>query len=71
MRDRNGIHYSNASADSQESNTGQAVGVAQTLLMCVAVSHGFGKSDVLETHGQIHMGEKASPYVPTLTVRLY
>lgn len=55
----------------QESNAGQVVGVAQTLLMCVAVSHGFGKSAVLETHGQIHKGEKASPYVPTFTMRLY
>lgn len=57
--------------NSQESNSGQVVGVAQTLLMCVAVSHGFGKSDVLETHGQIHTGEKASLYVPTLIIRLY
>lgn len=55
----------------EESNAGQVVGVAQTLLMCVAVSHGFGKSAVLETHGQIHTGEKASPYVPTFTMRLY
>lgn len=53
-----------------ESNAGQVVGVAQTLLMCVAVSHGFGKSAVLETYGQIHTGEKASPYVPTSTMPL-
>jgi len=53
------------------SNAGQVVGVAQTLLMCVAVSHGFGKSAVLETHGQIHKGEKAGLYLPTLIMRLY
>lgn len=43
-----------------KSNAGQVVGVAQTLLMCVAVSNGLGKSAVLETYGQIHTGEKAS-----------
>jgi hypothetical protein len=53
-----------------ESNAGQVVGVAQTLLMCVAVSHGFGKSAVLETHGQIHTGEKASPDVHASTMSL-
>jgi hypothetical protein len=57
--------------NSQEPNAGQVVGVAQTLLMCVAVSHGFGKSAVLETPGQIHMGEKASLYVLAPTRRLY
>ena len=55
----------------QESNAGQVVGVAQTLLMCVAVSHGFGKSAVLETHGQIHTGEKASLHVPTYIMQSY
>ena len=54
----------------QESNVGQAVGIVQTLLMCVAVSHGFGKSAVLETYGQIHTGDKASPYAPTFTLIL-
>ena len=54
-----------------ESNASQVVGVAQTLLMCVAVSYGFGKSAVLETPGQIQTGEKASPYVPAFTMRLY
>jgi hypothetical protein len=56
--------------NNHKSNAGQIVGVAQTLLMCVAVSHGFGKSAVLETYGQIHTGEKASSYVPTSTMPL-
>ena len=56
--------------NSHESNTGQVVGVAQTLLMCVAVSNGFGKSAVLETYGQIYTGEKASLHVRTLTIKL-
>ena len=57
--------------NSQESNADQVVGVAQTLVICVAVSHGFGKSAVPETHGQIHTGEKGSPYVHVLATRLY
>jgi hypothetical protein len=55
---------------SHQSNASQVVGVAQTLLMCVAVSQGFGKSIILETCGQIHTGEKACWCALTIKKRL-
>lgn len=39
--------------------------------MCVAVSHGFGKSAVLESEGQIHVGEKASANTPKFAMSSY
>jgi hypothetical protein len=41
------------------SNINQAVGVAQTLMMCVAVSHGFGKSPALSSNAKARLAEKA------------
>ena len=41
------------------SNINQAVGVAQTLMMCVAVSYGFGKSHALSSTTKARSAEKA------------
>jgi hypothetical protein len=41
------------------SNINQAVGVAQTIMMCVAVSHGFGKSPALSSNAKARLAEKA------------
>jgi hypothetical protein len=57
-------------ANGDGTNAGQIIGVAQTLLMCVAVSRGFGKSAVLETYGHIHTGETASPCMSAFTLCL-